>query len=575
MSVSSLNRRDLIRSVGALAAGAIVGAPRLARTAFAREAESDVLDVAIVGGGVAGAYCAWRLASADAGSARMKASGIAGPPRVALFEASERIGGRLWSFAPPGMPHLRAELGGMRIPTYQTLVVSLVDRLGIQTVPFPMGDDRNLRYLRGRRFTVADLDDPKVIPYDLPPGLRGKSPDDLLIAAIESYIPNAAQLSEAEWSVARQSATFEGVPLRDLGFRYLMERALPDEAHLFVRDEAGIEDFTLNGSAADLMHDWASDFAVEAAIVAPLLGMEEIPRSLTKEAERAGATVARGHRLRRVTPIPDASSTEPALRLELETADGDLRQVAARHVVLAMPPRAIALLAADSLPLAAPSYPALRDALIPITAGKGFLGYERPWWRDLGLTSGRSISDLPLRLTYYMGVEGERPGANPADMTSLLMPTYAESLTLDYWMSFRRQDPETPGGAPFQRPEIGPVPDELAMPERAVAEMQRQLKILHGPAAKIGEPTMAVMSDWGRDPHGAGYHVWAAGANAWEMVPLAREPVPGFNLSICGEAWSTRQGWSLGALMTAERVMQERFGLAWPAWLPADVDLGP
>lgn len=32
--------------------------------------------------------------------------------------------GRLWSFVPPGMPHLHANPGGMRIPAYQTIVLA-------------------------------------------------------------------------------------------------------------------------------------------------------------------------------------------------------------------------------------------------------------------------------------------------------------------------------------------------------------------------------------------------------------------------------------------------------------------
>jgi hypothetical protein len=374
----------------------------------------------------------------------------------------------------------------------------------------------------------------------------------------------------------RRAGVFAGVPLRDLGFRYLMQRALPEEAYAFVRDSAATNDFTLDTNAVELMHEWDDAFIDVSPIVTPLLGMEEIPVALAAAAAEAGAVVAQRHRLRRIIPIPGAGADEPGLLLEIEdVASGEVREIATRHVVLAMPPRAISLLAADSLPLTAPGFAQLRDAVAPIRVGKGFLGYERAWWRDLGLESGRAVSDLPLRLTYYFGVESERPGADPNNHAALLMPTYAEREDFDFWMSFRRQGVETAGGAPFQRPEIGTVPEELALPERAVAEMQRQLQLVHGPRARIGEPTMAVMSDWSRDPYGGGYHVWAIGADPWRMGPLARQPAPGTNLSICGEAWSTHQGWSLGALMTAERVLQERLGLAWPEWLPSGVELGP
>lgn len=575
MSVRLLNRRQVVRAASGAVAGSLLW-PKPGHVAAAQSVEDRTLDVAVIGGGVSGAYAAWRLSSPDAaGSSRLKASGVEGVPRVGLFEASERIGGRLWSFEPPGMPHLRAELGGMRIPTYQTLVVELVKHLGVETIPFPMGSDRNLRYFRGRRYTVADFTNPAIVPYDLPPELRGKDPTEILIETIERYIPNAGQLTEAEWNTVRQSGAFDGVPLHELGFRYLMQNALPDEAYLFIRDDSGIEWFSLNGSSADLMYEWAADFSLETSIVTPLLGMQEIPRTLARVAEQDGAIIARRHKLRRISRVDAARNDEPGLRLEFSGPDGAPVTWTARHVILAMPPRAISLLAADSLPVSEPVFPMLRDALIPIPVGKGFLGYERPWWSELGLSSGRSKSDLPLRLTYYMGTEGERPGADANDTTSLLMPTYAEFHNLDFWMNFRRQSSGTLGGDLFQRAEIGFVPDELAITERAVSEMQRQLQILHGPDVQIGDPTMAVMSDWSRDPYGGGYHFWAAGKSAWDIVPVTREPVPGVNLSICGEAWSTHQAWTLGALMTAERLVQERYGLDWPSWLPAGVDLGP
>jgi monoamine oxidase len=54
-----------------------------------------------------------------------------------------------------------------------------------------------------------------------------------------------------------------------------------------------------------------------------------------------------------------------------------------------------------------------------------------------------------------------------------------------------------------------------------------------------------------------------------------RQPVPDANVYICGEAWSTTQGWAEGALQTAEQVLRQKFGLPGPSWLPAGVHLGP
>src|SRR5690348_1069639 len=86
------NRRAVLGGLSATALAPLAGcAPR-----------APDLDVAIVGGGVAGAYAAWRLRSDRPDQS------------VALFEMSNRIGGRLRSVAFPQAPHLFGDVGGMR-----------------------------------------------------------------------------------------------------------------------------------------------------------------------------------------------------------------------------------------------------------------------------------------------------------------------------------------------------------------------------------------------------------------------------------------------------------------------------
>ena len=87
------------------------------------------LDVAVVGGGVSGAYSAWRLQQEKGAKSR-----------VALFEYSDRIGGRLYTVTMPGLPHVKAEVGGMRyIPDQHIMVADLVKHLGLATKNFPDG----------------------------------------------------------------------------------------------------------------------------------------------------------------------------------------------------------------------------------------------------------------------------------------------------------------------------------------------------------------------------------------------------------------------------------------------------
>src|SRR5580700_428381 len=85
-------------------------------------AERHGEEVAVVGAGISGLVAAYEL---------MKL-GI----KPVVYEAS-RLGGRLRSQAFEGAEGVVAELGGMRFPVSSTSFYHYVDKLGLQTRPFP------------------------------------------------------------------------------------------------------------------------------------------------------------------------------------------------------------------------------------------------------------------------------------------------------------------------------------------------------------------------------------------------------------------------------------------------------
>jgi hypothetical protein len=107
---------------------------------------------------------------------------------------------------------------------------------------------------------------------------------------------------------------------------------------------------------------------------------------------------------------------------------------------------------------------------------------------------------------------------------------------------------------------------ELEAPDAMVEEIQRQLREMHYPA-QIPECKDAIFYDWRQDPYGGGWHFWNPHVESWKVMPRIQHPLDDVNLSICGEAYSTDQGWVEGALATAEQVLQQQFGLQPPSWL--------
>ncbi len=89
-------RRRVLGLVSA-AGGSLLARPRVV---FGQTPPAHV-PVAVVGGGMAGLFAAMRLRKE-------------GRREVALFESSDRFGGRLLSVKIPGIDGLVAEIGGMR-----------------------------------------------------------------------------------------------------------------------------------------------------------------------------------------------------------------------------------------------------------------------------------------------------------------------------------------------------------------------------------------------------------------------------------------------------------------------------
>ncbi|MFT5453777.1 MAG: hypothetical protein ACI9K2_000251 [Myxococcota bacterium] len=199
------------------------------------------LDIAVVGGGVSGAYSAWRLQQA-----------VGAEQRIALFEYSDRIGGRLYTVTMPGLPNVKAEVGGMRyIPDEHIMVASLVTKLGLQTQDFPMGAPApvgaqcNLFYLRGKHFRLKDLSDPEVVPYNLAWSERGLGPTNLQVQVMNAIYPGMADLSVCD----QMRIEAFGKPLWQYGFWDLMYKTLSNEGYSFMRDAGGYDANVANANA--------------------------------------------------------------------------------------------------------------------------------------------------------------------------------------------------------------------------------------------------------------------------------------------------------------------------------------
>lgn len=531
---------------------------------------NQIIDVAIVGGGVSGVYTAWRLLTKEPGR------------DIAVFEDSDHIGGRLLSVQPPNISDMVAELGGMRIlpavqPRIAALLYALNSQLGpddqIETYPFPVDEDVNIAFLRGTYLRLSDFTkDPKRVPYHLSWIEHGQTSGAIITNGIEQIVPGITDpgLSDDQRREMAQSAVFDGEPLYKQGFWNVLSRVISQEAYQLGIDAGGYETVLSNWNAADAIPWFLSDFGVSPVYRGFKKGFQIVPLTLQTLVENAGGRIVLNSRLVSFEWDPASS----LFTLHIVGQD----PIQARSLILAMPRRALELI--DSSLLKDNRVQSLVKSVTPRPLFKIFTTYSNPWWTSAGVEAGRSVTDLPVRQTYYWPKDDGSPATSGRAM---LMASYDDGQNIGYWDGYRDKrgrgwrseaDPVQArrlfSGADDQSRNDSTEWNNYPAPARMVQEVTRQLGLLHG-LTYTPEVFSAAYRDWGDDPFGGGWNSWNIGAKSWEVKheitqPYSEDTGGALPFYICGEAYSDAQGWVEGALQTADYVL-EKLGI--PP-LPAD-----
>lgn len=518
----------------------------------------EILDVAVVGGGVAGVYSAWRLLTDG------------GRKNVTVFEAGDHIGGRLLSVTPPHIPYMTAELGGMRIlPSVQPRITRLLDALNsdaspdelIETYPFPVDQPQNISYLRGIHLRLSDFsNNPSKVPYHLTFQEFGQTAGQIIINAIEQIVPGITnpKLNEEQRRKMTRKAVFNGKPLYQQGFWQVLMRVISGEAYQLAIAAGGYETTLTNWNAADAIPWYLSDFGVDPDYRGFRKGFQQVPLTLEKRVKQAGGKIKLN------APIVGFNIKKEIVELTIQGKE----TVRARALILAMPRRSLDIIAPNSPLLQEEDVRRLIQSVTPRPLFKLFTTYMSPWWLPAGVQKGRTTTDLPVRQTYYWPKDDGQPALQGR---SMLMASYDDGLNIGFWDSFR---PKRGGFLQaaikvksnmewFEESEKSANKEsrewaKYKAPARMVDEVQRQLAVIHG-LQFTPDVISASFKDWGDDPFGGGWNSWNIGVQSADVKSKILKPDPGSPVFVCGEAYSDAQGWVEGALETAELMLEKHF----------------
>jgi monoamine oxidase len=162
-------RRDFLKNSAATVAG-IAGLSALPATTFASHTGATQPTVAIIGGGMAGLHCAWRL----------KRLGC----EATIYEGAQRVTGRIVTDRTTfRAQNMFADLGGEYIDTEHTVMRNLARRFGLKMYDYADDNQQIDTYydFNNRRYTVQQV--------------------------LDAYAPIAAKIDEANESVDDPNGT--------------------------------------------------------------------------------------------------------------------------------------------------------------------------------------------------------------------------------------------------------------------------------------------------------------------------------------------------------------------------------
>jgi len=611
------SRRDFLKTSGAVLTG--FGALALGGTPeeIARANEPPVgtpIETAVIGGGISGLYAAWRLAERG--------------DKVSLFEASTRLGGRLYTVPIPGT-RIHAELGAMRFTEAHRLLHALVQHLKLPTWPFDF-TETSFYYLRGRKYSGETLatqgpyyfdasaelknvrkDPVELIYYTLlrslenmtfqvcpsdPPRDRDRFHQEVnkidrlrreIVSDIRAAHNDLAKIGNAwrkidknAWRFIKRYGYVEFIPLHDIGFWNLLEHYLGNEGFELVRDALGYESIVSNWNAAEAAPWFMADFSSDKGYLTIEGGFQVLVDKLSALLPGKGVEIHTEHRLQSLNRAPAG--------WQLEFDKGVSAK--ATRVILAVPRTPLERIKVTKDRKEYSCWQEIKRNDIPAVVArrlfKVLLVFEEAWWQKLesswtGRKGRRVITDLPIRQIYYYSPEWIKihnpPVAGSPPNWAVVMASYSDEHYASFWSPFA-PPPSGDHHGICQLPKEHPLTEAqvndlhhlartLGVPQRMVEKLRSQLAVVHGvDVAKVPEPIIGIFRDWANEPDiGGGWHTWEVNKQGEDVSEHLAQPLKPEELYVCGEAYSSDQGWVEGALQSTERVLK-LLKLAPPSW---------
>jgi monoamine oxidase len=324
--------------------------------------------IIIVGAGIAGLVAAYELVRA-------------GYDPIVL-EARPRVGGRIHTLREPFSHGLYAEVGAMRIPKTHDLTIAYCEQLKLKLSPFTMGNPNGYVYMQGRRMRMRETEaNPALLPFALAPNEAGCTCDTLWNAAIADLAASVAKSGDAAWEDIYRR--YDQYSTREfLESKGWSEGAI-EMYGLFSFQEALMNTSFLEVLREDINRCYVDLFEIDG-------GMDRLPSAFFPHLEQ---------RLRFGARMVAIDQSDRSVIVHYKTAAGRF-SVTGDHAIVTVPFPVLRHVEAIK-PFSPAKQRAIRQLHYDASAKILFQCRRRFWEDDDGIYGGGTVSDLPIRATYY------------------------------------------------------------------------------------------------------------------------------------------------------------------------------
>jgi monoamine oxidase len=448
--------------------------------------------IIVVGAGMAGLTAASLLK--DAGH------------NVTILEANERVGGRVYTLRSPFSTGLYLNAGPLRIPDIHHLTLEYIRKFKLPINEFINTTPRDIIYANGIKTNLTTYkSNPNILNYPVKPNEIGKSAEELLDFAMQPIINFINQDPMRNWYVIEKK-------YKNLSFASFLKTYFSNEAIDMIGVLLGLKSF-MEMSFLEVLREQIT-FKSTAHFYEITGGMDLLPSAFLPQLKENILF------LQKMTKIIQNNNSVTVQSINNRTSE--YTTLNADLIIITIPFSLLRFVEIE--PYHSISYykrKSIRE-LNYVSATKIAIEFKTRFWEIEGQYGGQSVTDLPIRLSFYpsQGIKTYGPAVVKASYT-----WGDEALT---WSSLTNE-------------------------ERIQYALENMSKIWGDKV--YSEYLSGTSYNWSQNPYSCGAFSFFKPGQEEEIYPYIAAPEG--RIHFAGEHTTLTHGWMQGAIESGIRVAYE------------------